>query len=135
MSPDLHSLLFYLLLSVILCFVQVLVAATGANTQVGLPALAGNREGLPEMVGWAGRARRAHLNMVENLVLFAALVLITAIAGKANATTAMGAMIFFWARLAYAVIYLIGIPWLRTLAWFVSVIGMAMIAWVLLQAL
>ena len=54
---------------------------------------------------------------------------------KANATTAMGAMIFFWARLAYAVIYLIGIPWLRTLAWFVSVIGMVMIAWVLLQAM
>jgi uncharacterized MAPEG superfamily protein len=135
MSPDLHSLLFYLLLSVILCFVQMLVAATGANTQVGLPTLAGNREGLPDMMGWAGRARRAHLNMIENLVLFTALVLITAISGKANATTAMGAMIFFWARLAYAAIYLIGIPWLRTLAWFVSVIGMAMIALVLLQAL
>ncbi len=74
--------------------------------------------------------RRAHLNMIENLVLFAALVLIAAVAGKANATTAMGAMIFFWGRLAYAVIYLVGIPWLRTLAWFVSVIGMAMIAWV-----
>ena len=135
MSPDLHSLLFYLLLSVILCFVQMLIAATGANTQVGLPTLAGNREGLAEMVGWAGRARRAHLNMIENLVLFAALVLITAISGKANATTAMGAMIFFWARLAYAVIYLIGIPWLRTLAWFVSVIGIVMIAGVLLQAM
>jgi uncharacterized MAPEG superfamily protein len=135
MSPDLHALLFYLLLSVILCFVQMLIAATGANTQVGLPTLAGNRQDLPDMVGWAGRARRAHLNMIENLVLFAALVLIAATAGKANAMTAMGAMIFFWARLAYAVIYLIGIPWLRTLAWFVSVIGMAMIAWVLLQAL
>jgi uncharacterized MAPEG superfamily protein len=135
MSPDLHALLFYLLLSAILCFVQMLIAATGANTQVGLPTLAGNRQDLPDMVGWAGRARRAHLNMIENLVLFAALVLIAATAGKANATTAMGAMIFFWARLAYAVIYLIGIPWLRTLAWFVSVIGMVMIAWVLLQAL
>ncbi len=130
MSPDLT----YLLFSTILCFVQVLIAASGANTQVGLTTLAGNREDLPGMVGWAGRARRAHLNMIENFVLFAALVLIAAVAGKANATTAMGAMIFFWARLAYAVIYLIGIPWLRTLAWFVGVIGMAMIAWVLLQA-
>ena len=125
----------YLLLSAILCFVQMLIAATGANQQVGLSTLAGNREDLPTMTGWAGRARRAHLNMIENLVLFAALVLIAAAAGKANATTAMGAMIFFWARLAYAVIYLIGIPWLRTLVWFVSVIGMAMIAWVLLQAM
>ena len=131
MSPD----LMYLLLSVILCFVQMLIAATGANQQVGLPTLAGNRDGLPEIVGWAGRARRAHLNMIENLLLFSALVLIAAVAGKANAMTAMGAMIFFWARLAYAVIYLIGIPWLRTLAWFVAVIGMAMIAWPLLQLL
>lgn len=131
MTPDLK----YLLFSTILCFVQVLIAATGANQQVGLPTLAGNREGLPEIAGWAGRARRAHLNMIENLVLFAALVLIAAAAGKANATTAMGAMIFFWGRLAYAVIYLIGVPWLRTLLWFISVIGMAMIAWVLLQAM
>ena len=131
MSPDLY----YLLMSIVLCFVQMLIAATGANTQVGLPALAGNREGLPEIMGWPGRARRAHLNMLENLVLFSALVLVAAAAGKANATTAMGAMIFFWARLAYALIYLIGIPWLRTLAWFVSVIGMVMIAWVLLQAM
>jgi uncharacterized MAPEG superfamily protein len=131
MSPDLT----YLLYSTILCFVQVLIAASGANTQVGLMTLAGNREALPNMVGWAGRARRAHLNMIENFVLFAALVLIAAVAGKANATTAMGATIFFWARLAYAVIYLIGIPWLRTLAWFVGVIGMAMIAWVLLHAM
>jgi uncharacterized MAPEG superfamily protein len=130
MSPDLY----YLLMSAILCFAQMLVAATGANTQVGLPALAGNREGLPDIVGWPGRARRAHLNMIENLVLFSALVLIAAAAGKANATTAMGAMIFFWARLAYALIYLIGIPWLRTLAWLIGVIGMAMIAWVLLHA-
>ncbi|MGD9886285.1 MAG: MAPEG family protein [Reyranella sp.] len=131
MSPDLK----YLLFSTILCFVQVLVAASGANSQVGLNTLAGNREGLPDMTGWAGRAKRAHLNMIENLVLFAALVLIAAAAGKANATTAMGAMIFFWARLAYAIIYLIGIPWLRTIAWFIAVIGMAMIAWTLLQAL
>ena len=131
MTPDLK----YLLLSTILCFVQVLIAASGANSQVGLNSLAGNRDSLPAITGWAGRAKRAHLNMVENLVLFAALVLIAAAAGKANATTAMGAMIFFWARLAYAIIYLIGIPWLRTVAWFVSVIGMAMIAWALLQAL
>ena len=90
---------------------------------------------MPAYTGWAGRAKRAHLNMIENLVLFAALVLVAAISGKANATTAMGAVIFFWSRLAYAVIYVAGIPWLRTLTWFVSVIGMAMIAWVLLQAM
>ena len=131
MSADLK----YLLFSTILCFVQVLIAAIGANQAVGLPTLAGNREGLPELTGWAGRAKRAHLNMIENLVLFAALVLVAAVAGKANAMTAMGALIFFWGRLAYAVIYLAGIAWLRTVAWFVSVIGMAIIAIELLKAM
>jgi uncharacterized MAPEG superfamily protein len=124
MSPDLK----YLLFSTILTFVQVLVAAALANQAVGLPALAGNREGLGELTGAAGRAKRAHLNMIENMVLFTALVLIAAVSGKANATTAMGAMIFFWARVAHAIIYVAGLPWLRTLAWAVSVIGMVMIA-------
>ena len=128
MTPDLK----YLLLSVILTFVQVLVAASLANKEVGLTTLAGNREGLGEMPGMAGRAKRAHLNMIENLVLFAALVLIAAVAGKANAMTAMGAMIFFWARLGYAIVYVIGVPWLRTLLWFAAVIGMALIAWQLI---
>ena len=125
MTPDLK----YLLFSGVLTFVQVLITAAAANQVVGLATLAGNREGLPEYKGFAGRAKRAHLNMVENMVLFTALVLIAAVAGKANATTAMGAMIFFWARLVYALVYLIGVPWLRTVVWFVSVIGMVMVAW------
>ncbi len=124
MSPDLK----YLLYSTILTFVQVLIAATFANQAVGLTTLAGNREGMGEMTGIAGRAKRAHLNMIENMVLFAALVLIAAASGKSNANTALGATIFFWARLAYAIVYLVGVPWLRTLLWFVSVIGMVMIA-------
>jgi len=125
MSPELK----YLLFSVVLTFVQVLIAAAAANQVVGLTTLAGNRDDLPVMPGFAGRAKRAHLNMLENMVLFSALVLIAVVANKTNATTAMGALIFFWARLVYAVIYLIGIPWLRTLAWAVSVIGMIMVAW------
>jgi uncharacterized MAPEG superfamily protein len=124
MKPE----LMYLLYSVVLTFVQVLIAAAAANQVVGLTRLAGNRDDLPVFIGFAGRARRAHLNAIENLVLFAVLVLVAVAAGKTNATTALGAMIFFWARLAYAAIYLIGVPWLRTLAWFVSVIGMVMIA-------
>jgi uncharacterized MAPEG superfamily protein len=124
MGPELK----YLLFSVVLTFAQVLIAAAAANQVVGLTALAGNRDDLPALGGFAGRAKRAHLNMLENLVLFSALVLIAVVAQKTNSTTAMGAMIFFWARLVYAVIYLVGIPWLRTVAWFVSVIGMIMVA-------
>ncbi len=124
MKPELT----YLLFSVVLTFVQVLIAAAAANHVVGLVTLAGNRDRLPEYTGFAGRAKRAHLNMIENMVLFTALVLIAVVANKTNAMTALGAMIFFWGRLVYALIYLIGVPWLRTLAWFVSVIGMILIA-------
>jgi uncharacterized MAPEG superfamily protein len=110
-----------------LMFVQMLVAATGATLQVGLPMLAGNRENLPALTGWAGRAQRAHHNMLESLVLFAALVLIAVISQKTNNMTLLGAQLFFWARLVYAAIYVAGIPWLRTAVWFVSVIGLILI--------
>jgi uncharacterized MAPEG superfamily protein len=123
MKPELMLLAW----SVLLAFAQMLVAVSGATLQVGLPALAGNREGLPPITGWAGRAARAHRNMIENLVLFAALVLIVVAAGKASDTTVLGAQIFFWARLVYALVYLAGIPWLRTAVWSVSVIGMALL--------
>lgn len=123
MKPELMLLAW----AVLLAFVQMLVAVSGQTLQVGLPALAGNREGLPPATGWAGRAARAHRNMIENLVLFAALVLIAVAAGKTNDTTLLGAQIFFWARLVYAFVYLAGIPWLRTGVWTVSVVGMALV--------
>jgi uncharacterized MAPEG superfamily protein len=123
MTPELTLLVW----SAILAFVQMLVAVGGAQLQVGLPALADNRENLPAIVSWAGRARRAHLNMLENLVLFAILVLVAQIAGKTNAMTLLGCQIFFWARVAYAIIYIVGVPWLRTAVWVVSVIGLLLI--------
>jgi len=85
--------------SVALAFVQMLVAASAATLQVGLPKLAGNRDNMPPLTGWAGRAERAHLNMLESLVLFAALVLVALVAGRTNSMTALGAQLFFWARL------------------------------------
>jgi uncharacterized MAPEG superfamily protein len=123
MKPE----LVWLLWAVALTFLQMLVAVSAATLQVGLPALAGNREGLAPFTGWAGRAYRAHRNMLESLVLFAALVLVAVSSGKTNATTLLGAQLFFWARLGYAFAYLAGIPWLRTLVWLVSVIGLLLI--------
>jgi uncharacterized MAPEG superfamily protein len=123
MKPELMLLVWATLLTV----VQAVVAVQGAMMQVGLPSLAGNREGMPEIKGWGGRAARAHRNMIENLVLFAALVLVAVAAGKTNDMTLMGAQIFLWARLAYALVYIAGIAWLRTGVWAVSVVGLAMI--------
>jgi uncharacterized MAPEG superfamily protein len=123
MKPELVWLLWALALT----FVQMLVAVGGATLQVGLPALAGNREALPAFGGWVGRAQRAHHNMLESLVLFAALVLIAVVTNKTNSTTLLGAQLFFWARLAYAFVYVAGVPWLRTAVWLVSIIGLILI--------
>ena len=123
MKPELSLLVWAALLTL----VQAVVAVQGAMMQVGLSTLAGNREGMPELKGWAGRATRAHRNMLENLVLFAALVLVAAIADKTNGTTLLGAQIFLYARIVYALGYIAGIPWLRTAVWTVSVVGLAMI--------
>ena len=123
MTPELT----YLIWTAVLTFVLVVIAVAGATLEVGLPKLAGNRDGLPEMPGWAGRAARAHRNMLESLVLFAVLVLVAHIAGIRNEMTLLGAQLFFWGRVAHAVIYIAGIPWLRTAAWAVSIVGLVLI--------
>src|SRR5437868_13110712 len=101
MKPEMMLLLW----AVVLTFVQMLISAQGAFNQVGLVTLAGNRDNMPVITGWAGRARRAHLNMIENMVLFSALVFLVIAAGKTNQMTVLGAELFFWGRLAYALIY------------------------------
>lgn len=123
MKPE----LMWLVWAVALTVVQMLIAVTGAFTQVGLMPLVGNRDNFPALTGWVGRADRAHHNALENLVLFASLVLVAVVANKTNDTTLLGAQIFFWARVAYAVCYLGGLMYLRTAAWVVSIVGVALI--------
>jgi uncharacterized MAPEG superfamily protein len=72
---------------------------------------------------------RANDNMAQNLVLFAAVVLAVVVTGTTNATTLLGAQLFFWARVAYAACYIGGITWLRTASWLVSIAGVLMILW------
>ena len=123
MTPELWYLIWSAGLTLILC----VVAVSGATLQVGLPALAGNREGFPEMAGWAGRAQRAHRNMLESLILFAIVVFAAKAAGVSDAMTLLGAQLFFWGRVAHAIFYISGIPWARTGAWIVSIVGVIVI--------
>lgn len=127
MPGEMSTELTLLVWSVILCVVQMLVAVMATQMQVGLPTLAGNRDEMPTLTGFAGRATRAHRNMLENLPLFAALALITQVSMLGNEMTALGAQLFFWGRLAYAVVYLIGLPWVRTGTWAVSMAGLVLI--------
>lgn len=113
--------------SAVLALIQMLIALLGAIAQLGVMTLVGNRESLPAFDGWVGRAQRAHRNMLESLAIFVALVLVAQVAGRSNAVTALGAQLFFWGRLAYAPVYVIGIPWLRTGLWAVSFGGLLQI--------
>ena len=123
MTPELT----YLVWTVALTFILVVITAIGAARQVGLPMLAGNREHAPPLTGWTGRAARSHRNMLESMVLFAALVLVAQVAGIHNGFTLLGAQLFFWGRVAHAVCYVAGITWIRTAAWGVSIAGLVLI--------
>ncbi len=97
-----------------------------AWTPPGMDIAFGNRESVAPPIGTAGRADRAAYNMLEGMVMFLAAVLAAQLAGK-GAEAALGASVFFWARLAYWPVYLGGIIYLRTAVWFVSIIGIGMI--------
>jgi uncharacterized MAPEG superfamily protein len=92
-------------------------------------AILGNRnEPPPPLPAWGERAQRAQRNMLENFPPFAALVLVAHAAGLANQDTALGATIFFWARLAHAIVYIVGIWRLRALAFFAGLAGQSLMA-------
>ena len=65
---------------------------------------------------WAAKMKAAHANAAENLVVFAALVLIADAANVSNATTVLACQLYFWARLVHLLSYTFAIPWVRTLA-------------------
>ena len=113
----------------ILTFLMLLLGLlfrTRAWAPEGMMTAFGNREGVAEPLGLGGRVDRAAKNMIEGMVMFLALVLAAQIAGKAP-QAAFGATIFFWARLVYWPAYLAGIPFLRTLIWLVSIVGLILI--------
>jgi len=80
--------------------------------------------GYPEnpkpLARWATRMKAAHYNAVENLVVFAALVLVANAIGVKGGATAMACMIYFWARAVHLLAYTFAIPWVRTAAFAVG---------------
>jgi uncharacterized MAPEG superfamily protein len=127
MTTDVRLLLY----SAVLTWVMLVFASslrTRSWTPSGLKVGFGNREGVPEPSPAAARADRAARNMLENLLLFVAVVVAAHMASAAQDRVDTGARLFFYARLAYFPIYVAGIPYLRTVAWAIGVIGLGMIA-------
>ena len=111
--------------AVVLGLVQVLLAAALATAQRGVPWNVGNRDGEARpLTGFAARATRASGNFLETCAFGAAAGRAGGVAPRPRAPTALGAQIYLWARVAYLPVYVIGIPYLRTVVWAVGFWGM-----------
>jgi uncharacterized MAPEG superfamily protein len=114
--------------SVTLGLLQLGIATTVTLAQCGLSWMASPRDGTPiVLTGMAGRLERANANFLATFVFFAALVLAGYLLQRHTSTTALGAQIYFWARVIYLPIYALGIPYLRTLIWTASIVGIVML--------
>ena len=81
---------------------------------------------------WAQRLMKAHANAVENLAIFAPLVLVVQVVGITSPAVATAAIVYFWARVVHALGYTFAVPWVRTLAFAVGFCSQALVAWQLL---
>ena len=117
-----------LTLSVVLGIVQIVAVSHAASLQRGYRWTASSRdEKVPPLQGVAGRLDRALRNFVETFPLFAAVVLAAHVTDTHNALTALGAQLYFWARLAYALLYAAGVPVVRSLVWNVATVGILLL--------
>ena len=117
MTPELFALAALSLVALVLPLIYLF----SYTTDVGVKAMLGNRDGLPERTGIAARGTRAHANLIENLVPYAGVVLTAQAMGISNGVTQAAGLVFLIARLAHAASYLAGIAVVRTLAYYAGV--------------
>lgn len=127
--PDLGSTEMSMLWwSIVLGLVHIALAATVNVGAKGLPWAAGPRDDPGKPLGTtAGRLDRSLKNFLETYPLFVAAVLLGGMAGKHGSMGAMGAEIYLIARVVYIPAYIIAIPFVRTLIWTASVVGIVMV--------
>jgi uncharacterized MAPEG superfamily protein len=124
MGTELQMLLWATLLGL----AQLAIYASANTAQRGFSWGVGARDGEPPAVSpVAQRLERAFRNFIETYGFFAVAVLLLFATGKANAQSAMGAQLYFWARVAYVPAYAIGAPYLRTLVWAAALAGLVMV--------
>ncbi len=131
MTTDLWMLAYMVLFGLGL---QVPVSVARMRLDGGTKWTLGNRDTELELSPWIARAQRAQRNHLEALVAFAALVLTAHVSQTANEMTAMVATLFFALRVIYSVVYIAGIPTLRTVVWTLSQLCLVMIFLQLLGA-
>jgi uncharacterized MAPEG superfamily protein len=114
--------------AIVLGIVQLLLAILASVSGRGMAWGVGPRdEGWPALDKYRGRIERAWKNFIETFPLFVGAVLLAHALDKSTALSVLGVRIYIWARLLYVPLYVIGIPWLRTLAWEASVVGIVLV--------
>ncbi|MDR5739706.1 MAPEG family protein [Caballeronia sp. LZ016] len=110
--------------TLVLALVQVLLPALVRNRETGIRYNTGPRDGpAPPPGKLAGRLMRAQANLFETLPVFAVAVLIVHVTGRENALTHYGALTYFVARVVYVPLYAAGVPFVRSLVWLISIVG------------
>lgn len=129
MKTELMYLIWVTALTAVIWIPYILdrIAVWGLMDAVGYPA-----NPKPQSP-WARRMMAAHANAVENLVVFAALVLAAQIAGVSNNATVLACSVYFWARVVHLAAYTFAVPWVRTLAFVVGFGSQMTLAWQLLK--
>ncbi len=125
MTPLLSIVVDMALLTWVTLLAASLIRAKGWTLPGFIIAL-GNRDNMPEPSALAGRATRTASNTLENFVLFSALALVAHLSGSTDPRVLSGAILFFWARVVFIPVYYIGLAYVRTVIWGVSIAGMAM---------
>lgn len=119
----------YLAWSIPLLLVHIAVQGIAKDLGVSVKWALGPQDEQPETGKIAGRAARALRNFLETYPAFVAVALLIVATDQSTTLTAAGAALWFWARIAYLPVYLSGIPGIRSLVWFLAVIGLLMMAW------
>ena len=120
--------LIYLVATLVLALVQIFLPAGARTMEFGSKWNAGARDQTPVSQNpVVGRLERAQSNLYETLPLFIGAVLIAHVTGAESALTLWGVALYFWARVAYVPLYALGVPYIRSLVWLVSLAGLIMI--------
>lgn len=118
----------YLVATLALALVQILLPAGARTLEFGIGWNAGARDQTPPSHNpVVGRLERAQSNLYETLPLFIGAVLIAHVTGAESALTLWGVALYFWARVAYVPLYALGVPYIRSLVWLVSLAGLILI--------
>jgi uncharacterized MAPEG superfamily protein len=130
MTTELSYLLLVTTLTAVMWIPYILnmIAVRGIADAVGYP------ENPRPLAPWASKMKAAHANAVENLVVFAALVLTAHAVNVSNEATVVACQVYFWARFVHWLAYTLAVPWVRTIAFVVGFGCQMTLAWQILAA-